>query len=196
MEYEVTFVTGPVSDEQEDALEKALGAFVGGHGDVVLVTASAEATDGVAAAKALTTELRKVGVSVRRVHSDLVNIGQIAKRAGVTRQAVSHWVKGRRKTNFPSCHLLAGGGVWRWEEVNLWLAAAGHKHDEMHFLTAQEETIVDYWLYVHRNASWQKTEIQIVQVAAGALGRVEVAWSQEDLAVATREAKRGDFVLA
>lgn len=195
-EYEVTFVTGSMSEEQEDVLGSRLDALVGGHGEVTLVTASAEASDGTAAAKAIASEIRDAGVSVHRVHPDLVNIGQIAKRVGVTRQAASHWAKGRRKTGFPAAYLLAGGNLWRWQEVNEWLAEAGHPHDEVRYLTAQDETVTDYWLYVHRNASaWRKTEVSVVQIppatfAAGA------SWTGAEPALAAKNAKRSAFVLA
>lgn len=195
-EYEVTFVTGPLSDEQEDVLESRLDASVGGHGEVTLVTASAKAPDGTAAAKRIAAEIRDAGVPVHRVHPDLVNIGQIAKRAGVTRQAASHWANGRRKTGFPAPHVLAGGNLWRWQEVNEWLAEAGHPHDEVRYLTAQDETVVDYWLYVHRNASaWRKSEVSVVQMPHAAIPP-GVSRTRVKTAPVAKNAKRSAFVLA
>lgn len=74
---------------------------------------------------------------IQRVYSDLVTRAQIAERAGVTRQAVGLWIRGERHTDpaFPEPHVLGGGGLWLWRDVDQWLAEVGLPHDEVSYPT-------------------------------------------------------------
>ena len=68
------------------------------------------------------------GARVLDVDQDLVGVSDIAKRVGVSREAVRLWVEGKRGPgHFPSPVGSAGGGVrgsmrlWQWASVNDWL---------------------------------------------------------------------------
>lgn len=153
-EYEVTFKTCALNEVQEQQVLADLDGFVGGHGEQTLVTVSADGDTAVAVTKRLIANLRGLGIEVLEVHPDLVPLGVIAQRTGTTRQAVSNWSRrARRAANpFPRPTFLAGGGLWRWQEVNEWLAQRQLAHDPVSYLTAQDELIVNYWLRVHTNA--------------------------------------------
>ncbi|MFI5839100.1 hypothetical protein ACIA8K_05200 [Catenuloplanes sp. NPDC051500] len=74
------------------------------------------------------------GARVVEVDQDIVGVSDIAKRVGVTREAVRLWVDGRRGPgNFPAPIASAGGGergsmrLWQWAAVNDWL-----RHYQLH----------------------------------------------------------------
>lgn len=145
VEYEVTFVVGLLTEEQEQWIGAELDGFVGGHGETTLATVSRCADNGTAAARELLGLLLDQGVHAIRVYDDLVTRGQIAARAGVTPQAVGLWVRRERHSRhaFPQPHVLAGGGLWRWAEVNEWLKAKGFTGDEVSYLSFHEVSEVN-----------------------------------------------------
>lgn len=93
------------------------------HMSIVASGSSAET-----AAMSAIALLREHGIHPLGVVWDLVNRSSVAERAGVTRQAVSNWVTGRRnpvQTPFPNAFSSTAGGVWVWGEILPWLRAAG-----------------------------------------------------------------------
>jgi len=66
---------------------------------------------------------------VCRLDRDLVGVQEIAERTGRSRQNVSQWIAGDRKTQgdpFPLAEGTVGRSrAWLWSEVNQWLAAHG-----------------------------------------------------------------------
>lgn len=124
---ELTFELSPITDDLEDAIADAFECVIASHSDVTTVTLTAEGRTGVAAALGALEELRLLGADVRRLVDDLVGRREIARRAGVTPQAVGLWVRGERHAGvaFPPPFVLAGGGLWRWGEVLPALASRG-----------------------------------------------------------------------
>ena len=60
-------------------------------------------------------------VELARVEGDLVGVAEIAERAGVKPDTVHAWRS--RHPSFPSpAVVLAAGPVWRWSDVDAWLA--------------------------------------------------------------------------
>ncbi|HYO18961.1 MAG TPA: hypothetical protein VES02_09900 [Dermatophilaceae bacterium] len=125
--YELTFELAPITDALEDAIADAFECVVASHSDVTTVTLTAEGRTCVAAALGATEDLRLLGADVRRLVDDLVGRREIARRAGVTPQAVGLWVRGERHAgvSFPPPFVLAGGGLWLWGEVLPALASRG-----------------------------------------------------------------------
>jgi hypothetical protein len=64
------------------------------------------------------------GAHVDRVEPDpLVNLSDIAARAGLTRAAISQYSKGQRSENFPSpvARVTSDTPLWDWATVATWL---------------------------------------------------------------------------
>ncbi|MEV0731296.1 hypothetical protein [Polymorphospora sp. NPDC050346] len=78
------------------------------------------------------------------VDQDLVGISDIARRVGVTREAVRLWVDGKRGPGaFPAPVGSAGSGergsmrLWQWASINDWLRRYGLHDDEDALSAAQ-----------------------------------------------------------
>lgn len=152
---EVTFRTAPISAEIEELIDDQLEGFIAGHGDVTLVTVSGNhASSPRQAALNLASRLIAFGVEVHRVEKDLVTASTIASRCKISRAAVGNWARGDRRAQmpFPLPYSL-GPQVWRWADVNAWLAANGKAHDtDVTYLSLEDEAFVDYNLAVKRRA--------------------------------------------
>lgn len=145
-EYELIFEIEPISEEAEMKLLGEVDAFLGGHSGVCLLTVTWDGADALDAAQAAVEGLASYGITVIRAVEDLVSRGEIAQRTGVTRQAVSNWTRGDRGSDFPVPHVLAGGGLWHWTEVNLWLREHGLQADSLTLPTISEITHINYEL--------------------------------------------------
>jgi predicted DNA-binding transcriptional regulator AlpA len=151
-EYQVTFRTSVLTAEQEDALLDAHDAFVGGHGDVTLVTMTGDGPDGLTAADRLSKALAQAGIQVLHIEPDFVSVPAIASRSGVTRQAVANWLRRPSDPPFPQPAVLTGSHLWRWQEVNEWLRATGREHDDVGLLTRAQEACIDSRLVIRARA--------------------------------------------
>jgi hypothetical protein len=70
------------------------------------------------------------GAQVDRVEPDpLVNLSDIASRAGLTRAAISQYSKGQRSENFPPpvARVTSDAPLWDWATVARWL----FQHDKL-----------------------------------------------------------------
>jgi predicted DNA-binding transcriptional regulator AlpA len=80
-------------------------------------------------AEALQSAVRNVqasGATVRRIEpDDLVSLADIARRAEMSRAAVSNYFAGTRGEGFPVPVAKIGSDnpLWRWSEVSAWLCA-------------------------------------------------------------------------
>lgn len=145
--HEVTFRTSPINDETEGALLERMNALVATHGGVTLITVAVKAACGIDAAMNLIKVLRGHGVTVHRVEKDLVNAATIASRCNESRTAVMHYIQGSRPTNvaFPAPEVSGSPSLWRWPDVNAWLAEVGKEHDsDVSYLSRGEESQVDH----------------------------------------------------
>jgi len=119
--YELTFHVAEIPDDLADDLLDRLDCVIGAdHGGQQYITITADGVTCFAAAKAMTTQLHTLGMIVHRLQEDLVNRNEIAERLGVTRQAVSNWVRGQRGDSFPTPGNDVAGGVWLWADVARW----------------------------------------------------------------------------
>lgn len=90
---------------------------------------------------------RHLHVHVDELAPDLVTMPEIAERAGLTRQAVSHYVNGARGPgDFPAClNPWSKIRVWDWYSVNAWLDCVGHGQPATP-LSPVDLAIVNGWL--------------------------------------------------
>lgn len=120
------------------------------------------------------------GARVLDVDQDLVGVSDIAKRVGVSREAVRLWVEGKRGPgDFPDPVGSAGGGergsmrLWQWASVNDWLRHY-HLHDDVDTPSAAQAAEINAAL--HRvmgpaDRAWQQASsghlrVQLLKGAA------------------------------
>lgn len=105
--------------------DDALVAFQRGH---IIVDFAREAESVEEAISSAVADVRKTGARVDRVEPDpLVSLSDIAKRANISRAAVSHYTKGDRRTDFPApvARVTTDSPLWDWAEVSGWLVQQG-----------------------------------------------------------------------
>ena len=131
--------------------------------DQVLLTAGVEApTSGVAAEAVMDAvqDLLPDAVPVQ-AHRDLVNTTDIGDRVGVTREAVRHWVAGKRGPgDFP--HPVGSPSdskVWEWSAVHAWLRHHMGIWDGLEMPSHAEYGLIDHKMHVR---SSQATEANLV----------------------------------
>lgn len=155
-QFELTFEVPEMAEEIEDAVAEDLDAVIAVHSGVTTVTVLFSAADCITAARTAIDALTRLGAAPIRLVDDLVTRGQIAERAGVTRQAVGLWVRGERHSEdaFPAPFVPTGGGLWLWGEVVDALAARGIVLDEgVEYPTRRDAQIVGGMLAAHEATS-------------------------------------------
>lgn len=73
-------------------------------------------------------DVRKAHVEILHIEPDhLVNLSDIAVRAGISRAAVSYYAKGERAENFPApvARFTTESPLWDWVEVARWMYCRG-----------------------------------------------------------------------
>jgi hypothetical protein len=117
--YELSFELPAITDEVEDLLADQLDGLVAGHSGVITVTVLRDGDTCLQAALSALEDLRGVGANPERMVDDLVSRREIARRAGVTPQAVGNWIRGDRQTYkpFPKPFVLSSSELWLWGEV-------------------------------------------------------------------------------
>ncbi|PWG11198.1 hypothetical protein DF268_22945 [Streptomyces sp. V2] len=159
-EYEFQFVVDGIDVDDEAAVDVVHEKFDGlltRHRDRHLLDVAETGASTIDAAHRIVVRLRKTlpGLRLLRIDPDLVGVSDIAERVGNTRQNVQQWVNGERRAGsepFPAPEGVAGrSAVWRWGDVNAWLAAVG-EGDGVHVPTREEALQIDYFL-----PSWRRT---------------------------------------
>jgi hypothetical protein len=124
-----------VSGDVEDRLYKAGcdDALMGVVKGVVVLDFSRVASSLRQALDSAMRDVRKAGGRVVRVEPDsYVSLSDIAARAGLTRQAVSLLVQGKRGPGAfppPAMRVTTDSPLWDWAEVAHWLAGHGKLKD-------------------------------------------------------------------
>jgi hypothetical protein len=149
--FEWTFVVEALSgpgDDRIDLLYERLDAAVGSHAGLTLVTATVPGVTAVDAAQVAIRVMVDSGFVVMRSHPDLVTRPEVSDRAAVSRQAVSHWLNGKRHSEpFPPPVNAAGGGVWLWSDVSSWLVRnVKDVSDGLGHPTLNDHALVDLFL--------------------------------------------------
>ncbi|MBT2395051.1 hypothetical protein J7E89_03470 [Streptomyces sp. ISL-100] len=134
MEYEFLFVVDGISVDDDVAVGIIFDEFDGlltRHRGKHLLDVSESGDSAIDAAHRLVVRLRRELPKLRllRLDPDLVGVADIAERAGRSRQNVLQWVNGERHKDaapFPDPEGTVGRSlVWRWAEINAWLAGIG-----------------------------------------------------------------------
>ena len=155
MEYRFTFVVGGVNVDDDSivtALMEHLDATLARAGGLNLLVMSADGSDAIDAARnaVLGVKFHVPQLQVLRLDRDLVGISEIAERTGRSRQNVTQWVTGERRSDaeqsFPVPETVVGRArIWLWTEVNSWLRNLGLGDDEA-LPTRTEMNDIDYML--------------------------------------------------
>ncbi|MER6100770.1 hypothetical protein ABT115_00115 [Streptomyces sp. NPDC001832] len=160
MEYEFLFVVDGVSVDDDLAVGVIFDEFDGlltHHRDKHLLDLAESGDGAIDAAHRLVVRLRKALPQLRllRLDPDLVGVSDIAERTGRSRQNVLQWVNGERRADagaFPDPEGTAGRSlIWRWSEVNAWLARIGEQAGDGG-ATREEALYIDFML-----PRWQQT---------------------------------------
>lgn len=73
-------------------------------------------------------DIAKTGSKIERFEPDfLVSRTEIAKRAGLSKAAISNYANGERGANFPAPHarITSSNPLWDWVDVSVWLHQNG-----------------------------------------------------------------------
>lgn len=128
--YEFTIVASGLDPKSDDFEQRFLDAgcddatisLQKGHIIVDFARESGTAEDAIASA---VEAVRAAGATVDRVEPDpLVNLSDIAARTGMTRAAISQYVKGQRGCGgFPApvARVTTDSPLWDWVDVSRWL---------------------------------------------------------------------------
>ncbi|MDR6862164.1 hypothetical protein [Phycicoccus sp. 3266] len=208
-QFELAFVTDAIDESVEMELVSTVDAFVGGHGNVTIVTLTVPGPTVIDGMHRATATMKSLGIEVRAVHDDIVDRSQIASRLGTSTQAVGNWARGERRLAqpFPDPVILSGGGLWRWQEVADWLADLGRPVDDLRRPTALEVAQMTVLLAAEQKAGSCRTlryrpsgphpdfvfTSSVIAVAHASISHATKA-SRVDLADAANS-KRTDFAL-
>lgn len=127
-DYELIFITRPLTEDQEFTLLDKLDCIVGRrHDGLSFVTTWVAGDDAETAANYAHALLVAAGVAVQRMEFDLAGRSELAHRLGVTRQAIGNYVRGERRLGapFPAMFSDVAGGVWLWGDVVDWYRNQG-----------------------------------------------------------------------
>lgn len=139
MEHEFLFVVDGISVDDDLAVGVVFDEFDGllvRHRGAHLLGLSVSGDSAIDAAHRLVVRLRSALPQLRllRLDPDLVGVSDVAERTGRSRQNVLQWVNGERRSDagaFPDPEGTVGRSlVWRWAEVNAWLAVIGERVGE------------------------------------------------------------------
>ncbi|UVJ40103.1 hypothetical protein [Arthrobacter sp. CJ23] len=144
--FELRFRLGELPEDVEDHIVGQLGGAIALFAGVPYVTLLQDAISGADAAHYALAALRDLGATVTALDPDYVTRSEIAERLGATRQAVAHWVLGKRQADFPFPEpaVQAGATLWCWSDIVEWAISSKHQVDEgARLLTADEIAIVN-----------------------------------------------------
>ncbi len=127
--YEFSIIASGLDPQAEDfesrfydaGCNDATISFQKGH---IIADFAREAESIDAALCSAVAGVEAAGAHVDRVEPDpLVNLSDIAARAGLTRAAISQYSKGQRSENFPSpvARVTSDTPLWDWATVAAWL---------------------------------------------------------------------------
>lgn len=127
--FEFSIIASGLDPEQEDFADRFFAAgcddstlsFQKGH--IILDFAREAESLGEAVVSAV-EDTKKAGANVERIEPDpLVSLSEIAARSGLTRQAITNYVKGDRAKGFPApvARVTAESSLWDWATVAQWM---------------------------------------------------------------------------
>jgi predicted DNA-binding transcriptional regulator AlpA len=108
---------------------------------LILVDFDREARSFAEALWSAVGDVQKSGATVRRIEpDDLVSLADIARRAEMSRAAVSNYFAGTRGEGFPVPVAKIGSDnpLWRWSEVSTWL----HKRNRLSIEAMEQAQLI------------------------------------------------------
>lgn len=158
-EFEFTFVVSGLNAENDAVADRF---FEAGCDDATLmlinglfaVCFTREATSYADAVVSAHHNVSATGAKIERFEPDfLVSKAEIAKRAHLSRSAISLYVAGERGSGFPPPHarITTSSPLWDWVDVSKWL----YTHGEMSLDTVVEAQIgraVNLYVEAHQHA--------------------------------------------
>jgi len=91
---------------------------------VLIIDFAREAKSFAHAVAAAIRDVINAGAKIERIEPDpLVSLSEIAKRTGLTKAAVSHYVLGHRGEGFPGpvARVMTDSPLWDWVDVARWM---------------------------------------------------------------------------
>lgn len=133
MNHEFTLIMdwqGEVTDAMADKLYgKCDDCTISSRRGVVFITFDREHESLDAAILSAIHDTCQLGWRALRVdRCDLVNVSEIGRRSGLSKQAISNYTTGKRNAGFPPpvCHIHDDHApLWSWCEVSTWMVANG-----------------------------------------------------------------------
>ncbi|HEY3778471.1 MAG TPA: hypothetical protein VGL35_10480 [Rhizomicrobium sp.] len=127
--HEFTIIASGLDPEADDFEDRF---FEAGCGDatiafqkgVIVLEFAREAPNFLKAVTSAIDDVQRAGATVERVEPDhLVSLSEIARRAGLTRSAISLYAKGARAEGFPApvARVMTENPLWDWYEVARWM---------------------------------------------------------------------------
>lgn len=183
-DYELIFDVDELADEAIDEVYDRYDAIVAGHGDRILLTVTAPGPNAVLAAQAAVRDLESIdGVTIGSCYEDLVSKTDIARRVGVSPQAVGQWIRGNRhRANvFPKPYNLVSGGAWLWGEVDAWLRRTGLADSALEYPCQDDYAEINRWIKEHRASAITVTvDIALTDISRRSTHREEYASQRTD----------------
>ena len=98
---------------------------------------------------------------------DWVTESEVAKRLEMKRQAVSLWIKGKRRESFPKpvMKLAEKSPLWKWREITEWL----YKNK----LIQEKELVVNAAFLENMNAALEERDVKTRKYRHGLLKKLE-----------------------
>jgi hypothetical protein len=157
--YEFSIIASGLDPQADDfecqfysnGCDDATVSFQKGH---IIVDFAREAATLDAAIDSAIRNVLSTGARVDRIEPDsLVTLADIARRADLSRAAVSLYARGERGAGFPSPlrRITSDSPLWDWTAVAEWLSEKG---------TVPPEAVVEARVIKHRNCEIAQTKIE------------------------------------
>jgi hypothetical protein len=127
--FEFTIVADGLDPEAEDFEDRFFDsgcndATIGFQKGAIIVEFARDAPNFLKAVTSAVADVQKAGATVKRIEPDpLVSLSEIARRADLTRAAISLYAKGARAKGFPApvARVTSESPLWDWYEVARWM---------------------------------------------------------------------------
>jgi transcriptional regulator with XRE-family HTH domain len=127
--YEFTIVASGLDPEARDFADRFFeagcdDATISFQKGVIVLEFAREAPNFIKALASALFDVQRAGARVERIEPDhLVSMADIAKRAGLTRAAISLYAKGMRAQEFPApiARVTSESPLWDWYAVARWM---------------------------------------------------------------------------
>ena len=136
---------------------------------LIAVSFAREAENYIHAVTSAYSDILKTGAVVERFEPDfLVTRAEIAKRANLSKAAVSHYVEGERGTGFPApcARIMSSNPLWDWVTVSAWLHRAGQV-DTQTVVNARISRVINWYVQTEeKTPSAEKVLLEKIRIAA------------------------------